>query len=117
MMTIVAFLIDSSTTAERFGGVSISTHSMPSRLAAARIPPTELTAVLIGGSFVPRSLCHSVKDPCGSASMSKHGLVDLICAARWAARVLLPEPPLRDAKTITFIPLASRLTPGGENES
>jgi hypothetical protein len=29
----------------------------------------------------------------------------LICAARCAASVLLPEPPLRDAKTITFIPL------------
>ena len=44
-------------------------------------------------------------------------LLALICAARCAARVLLPEPPLRDAKTMTFIPSASRLTPGYENES
>src|ERR1700751_2233504 len=117
MMTMVAFLMASSTTADRFGGASISTHSIPSRRAAARIPLTELTAVLIGGSLVPRNLCQSVNDPCGSASTSRHGFVALICAARWAARVLFPEPPFRDAKTITFIPLAPRLTPGNENES
>src|SRR5436189_63134 len=35
MMTMVAFLIESSTTADRFGGVSIKTHSTPSRFAAA----------------------------------------------------------------------------------
>ena len=83
MITIVAFLIESSTTAERFGGVSMNTHSKPSRFAPATIPPTELTAVLIGGSLVPRSLCHSVNEPCGSASMSRHGFVVLwTCAAR-----------------------------------
>jgi len=49
MMTMVAFLIESSTTADRFGGVSIKTHSTPSRFAAATMPLTELTAVLIGG--------------------------------------------------------------------
>src|SRR4249919_2449643 len=55
--------------------------------------------------LVPRNLCQSVNDPCGSASTSRHGFVTLwTCAARWAARVLFPEPPLRDAKTITFIP-------------
>src|ERR1700692_5140967 len=73
MITIVAFLMASSTTAERFGGVSMNTHSIPSRLAAAMIPLTELTAVLIAGSLVPRRLCHRVKDPCGSASTSSHG--------------------------------------------
>ena len=55
---MVAFLMASSTTADIFGGVSMNTHSMPSRLAAAIIPLTELTAVLIAGSLVPRSLCH-----------------------------------------------------------
>src|SRR5712671_2588232 len=105
MITMVAFLMESSTTADRLGGVSMKTHSMPSRLAAAIIPLTELTAVLIGGSLVPRSLCHRVNDPCGSASIIKHGFVDLwTCAVIWAARVLFPEPPLRDAKTMTFIP-------------
>src|SRR5579863_1778678 len=72
------------------------------------MPLTELTAVLIAGSLVPRNLCHNVSDPCGSASTNRHGLVVLwTCAARWAARVLFPEPPLRDAKTITFISFAS----------
>ena len=85
-------------------GVKETVDSMPSRLAAERMPLTELTAVLIGGSLVPRSLCQSVSDPCGSASTSRHGFVVLwTCAARWAARVLFPEPPLRDAKTMTFI--------------
>src|SRR5258708_16474267 len=79
---------------------------------------TELRGVLVGGSLVPGSLCHSVNDPCGSASINRQGFVALLtCAARWAARVLLPEPPLRDAKTMTFITLASRLTPERENES
>jgi hypothetical protein len=96
----------------------MKTHSMPSRLAAAMISPTERMAVRIGGSLVPRSLCHSVSEPCGSPSISRHGRVDLwTCAARCAARVLLPEPPLRDAKTMTFIPVASRLTPDAKNES
>ena len=63
MITMVAFLIASSTTADTVGGVSISTHSTPSRRAAATIALTEFTAVLIGGSLVPRSLCQSVSDP------------------------------------------------------
>src|SRR5258705_2879848 len=111
MIAIVAFLMASSTTADMFGGVSMKTHSMPSRLAAATIPATELTAVLIGGSLVPRSLCHSVSEPCGSASISRQGFVGLwTCAARWAARGLFPVPPLRDAETMTFIPLPPDLT-------
>src|SRR3954470_12454987 len=69
------------------------------------MPLTEFTADLIGGSLVPRSLCHSVSEPCGSASTSRIGLVALICAARCAARVLLPQPTFRDEKTITSIPL------------
>ncbi len=63
MIAMVAFLMESSTTADTFGGVSMNTHSMPSRLAAAMIPPTELMAVLIGGSLVPRSLCQRVSEP------------------------------------------------------
>src|ERR1700744_3417326 len=118
MITIVALLIASSTTADVFGGVSINTHSMPSRFAAATMPLTELTADLIGGSLVPRHLCQSVSEPCGSASIIKQGLVDLCtCAAIWAARVLFPEPPFREAKTMTFIRLPSRLTLEAKNES
>src|SRR3954463_12589735 len=63
MMTMVAFRMESSTTADRFGGVSIKTHSKPSRFAAATMPPTEFTAVLIGGSLVPRSLCRGEAIP------------------------------------------------------
>src|SRR5437764_2139443 len=104
MIAIVAFLMASSTTEDMFGGVSMKTHSIPSRLAAATIPLTELTAVLIGGSLVPRSLCQRVSEPCGSASISKQGFVDLVtCAARRAARGLFLETRLREAKTITFI--------------
>src|ERR1700733_1459320 len=113
--TMVALRMASSTTDDTFGGVSMNTHSIPSRLAAAMIPLTELTAVLIAGSLVPRSLGHKVNDPCGTATTSRHGLVILwTCAARWAARLLFPEPPLRDAKTMTFILFASRLTPDNQ---
>src|SRR5260370_24834498 len=77
MITIVAFLMASSTTAERLGGVSMNTHSIPSRLAAAMIPLTEFTAALIGGSLVPPNLCHRVSEPCGSASILQQGFVPL----------------------------------------
>ena len=77
IITIVAFLMASSTTADMFGGVSMNTHSMPSRLAAATMPLTEFTAVLIGGSLVPRNLCQRVSEPCGSASTSRIGFVAL----------------------------------------
>src|ERR1700731_2974164 len=94
----------SSITSDVFGVPYLNTQKYLSRLAVAMIPLTEVTAVLIDGSLVPRSLCQSVSDPCGSASTSRHGFVDLwTCAARWAARVLFPAPPLRDAKTMTFI--------------
>src|SRR6476659_8259263 len=112
MITMVAFLMASPTTDETFGGVSMKTHSMPSRLAAAQISPTERTAVRIGGSLVPRSLCQRVSEPCGSASTSRHGLVALwTCAARWAARVLFPEPPLARCENNDVHSSASRLTP------
>src|SRR5260221_13909700 len=75
MTTIVAFLMASSTTVDMFGGVSMNTHSMPSRLAALMIPLTELTAGLIVGSLVPRRLCQRVGEPCGSAYISRQGLV------------------------------------------
>src|SRR5258708_6066894 len=57
-----------------------------------------------GGSPPPRSLCHKVNEPCGSQSISRTGR-DGRCAwaARCAVSVLLPEPPLRDAKTMTFM--------------
>src|SRR5258707_2849076 len=106
MIAIVAFRMASSTTADMFGGVSMKTHSMPSRLAAATIPATELTAVLIGGSLVPRRLCHNVNEPRGSASISTQGVVDLwACRAELAATGLLPLPPFRDAETMTLLPL------------
>src|SRR5216683_8076728 len=57
-----------------------------------------------GGSLPPLSLCHKVNEPCGSESINRTGR-DGRCAwaARWAVNVLLPEPPLRDAKTMTFM--------------
>src|SRR6202140_2605931 len=65
---------------------------------------TPSMAVRSGGSPPPRSLCHKVNEPCGSQSISRTGR-DGRCAwaARCAVSVLLPEPPLRDAKTTTFM--------------
>lgn len=54
-------------------------HSIPSRLGGACKDAADgVTAVLIGGSLVPRNLCHSVSEPCGSASTSRQGFVDLL---------------------------------------
>src|SRR5439155_524973 len=47
------------------------------RFAAATISLTLRFAIFSGGSFVPRSLCQSVNEPCGSASISKQGFVPL----------------------------------------
>src|SRR5580704_9454744 len=65
---------------------------------------TPSMAARSGGSPPPRNLCHKVSEPCGSQSISRTGR-DGRCAwaARWAVSVLLPEPPLRDAKTMTFM--------------
>src|ERR1700722_7854438 len=65
---------------------------------------TPSMAARSGGSPPPRSLCHKVSEPCGSQSISRTGR-DGRCAwaARWAVNVLFPEPPLRDAKTMTFM--------------
>src|ERR1700726_2904378 len=61
-------------------------------------------AVRSGGSPPPRSLCHKVNEPCGSQSISRTGREGRWAwAARCAVSVLLPEPPLRDAKTMTFM--------------
>src|ERR1700688_3226900 len=61
-------------------------------------------AVRSGGSPPPRSLCHKVNEPCGSQSISRTGREGRCAwAARCAVSVLLPEPPLRDAKTMTFM--------------
>jgi alpha/beta hydrolase fold len=51
-----------------------------------------------------RSRFHRVSEACGSASISRHGRFGLLAmAARCAASVLFPEPPLREAKVMTFI--------------
>src|ERR1700731_998000 len=65
---------------------------------------TPSTAARSGGSPPPRSLCHKVNEPSGSQSINRTGR-DGRCAwaARCAVSVLLPEPPLRDAKTMTFM--------------
>src|SRR2546423_12882574 len=74
MIAIVAFLMASSTTEDMFGGVSMNTHSIPSRLAAATIPLTELTAVLLGGSMVPRPVVESVRGPLAAVPLIQKGL-------------------------------------------
>jgi len=88
-----------------FGGVSTKAHSMPSAVARSRIsftPPREPSPNC--GSAVPRNLCQSDVDPCGSQSISMQRRDGrLACAARWVVSVLLPDPPLRDAKTMTFM--------------
>ncbi len=43
-------------------------------------------------------------EPCGSQSISMQRRDGRwACAAKWAVSVLLPEPPLREAKTMTFM--------------
>ena len=77
MMTMVAFFTASSTTADMFGGVSMNTYSKPSRLAALTSSLTDRVAGLILRSSLPRSLCHNVSEPCGSASINRQGLLAL----------------------------------------
>src|SRR6476620_11352278 len=56
------------------------------------------------GSLVPRNLCQSEVEPCGSQSISMQRREGrLAWAARCVVRVLLPDPPLREAKTMTFM--------------
>src|SRR3954447_5587086 len=70
---------------------------------------------LSAGSLAPRSRCHSVSEHCGSASTSRHGREGwLASAARWAVNVLLPDPPLREAKTIVFTGAAPVVLQQGE---
>src|SRR5579862_9361663 len=113
MTTRVAVRMASVTLADRFGAVSMKTHSTPSCLACLTTSAMLRCADLIGRSSAPppasRNLCQSASEPCGSVSMSRHGRDGLCaCAARWAVNVLLPEPPLRDAKTMTSMtPLQS----------
>jgi hypothetical protein len=105
MTTSVASLIASVTAGDMFGGVSTKTHSMPSEAAFSMIsftPPRDPSRNC--GSEVPRSLCQSDVDPCGSQSISMQRRDGrLACAARWVVSVLLPDPPLREAKTMTFM--------------
>src|SRR5580704_537009 len=113
MTTRVAARMASVTLAERFGAVSMKTHSTPSCLACLTTSAMLRCADLIGRSSAPppasRNLCQSASEPWGSVSMSRLGRDGLCaCAARWAVNVLLPEPPLRDAKTMTSMtPLQS----------
>src|ERR1700752_3106017 len=105
MTTSVAWPLPSVPAGDMLGGVSTKTHSTPSAAAFSMIsfpPPREPSRK--SGSEVPRSLCHSDVDPCGSQSISMQRRDGrLACAARWVVRVLLPAPPLREAKTMTFI--------------
>ena len=71
MTTRVATLIASVTAPDMFGAVSTNAHSTPSAFACSTIswmPPR--TALRSCGSAVPRSLCQSEIDPCGSQSIS-----------------------------------------------
>src|SRR5262249_54844841 len=74
-----------------------------SRLAALTISPTPRVPFLSAGSPAPRSLCQSVSEPCGSASINRQGARLLASAPTWAVSMLFPLPPLREAKTMTFI--------------
>jgi hypothetical protein len=57
-----------------------------------------------GGPPLPHILCQRVSEPCGSASINRmEGSRRCTCAAKRAASVLLPAPPLYDAKTMTFM--------------
>src|SRR5256885_10391940 len=99
MIAIVAFRMASSTTADMFGGVSMNTHSIPSRLAAATIPLTELTAVLIGGFVVARRFFRRVRGRCGYASLSRQGFLGFWASAGGQGRQgLLSLPALRDSE-------------------
>ncbi len=110
MTTRVAARIASATTADISGGVSIRTHSQPSRLAALTMSATPRVPFLSAKPSDRRSRFHNVSEPCGSASISRHGRFGLLAtAARCAASVLFPEPPLREAKVMTFIVSAPRV--------
>ena len=89
---------------DMFGGVSTKAHSTPSARAWATVSLMPRMPLRSCGSAVPRSLCQSEIEPCGSASISMQRRDGrFACAARWAVSVLLPEPPLREAKTMTFM--------------
>src|SRR3954464_5227145 len=104
MTTKVASLIASVTAPDMFGGVSTNAHSTPSARACATVSLMPRIPLRSCGSAVPRSLCQSEIDPCGSASISMQRRDGrFACAARCAVSVLLPEPPLREAKTMTFM--------------
>ena len=88
---------------ERLGGVSMNVHALPSRLAAAREAASEreprLSAISSSPALVPER-----EEPCGSASIKSVGRDGFATwAARWAASVLFPVPPFRDANTKTFM--------------
>src|ERR1700683_3728957 len=106
--TRVAVPMASVTLADVFAGGAMNTHSTPSALACLTTSAMWRCADLIGRSSASpaaaRNLCQRASEPWGSASISRHGRDGLwTCAAIWAVNVLLPEPPLRDAKTMTSI--------------
>jgi hypothetical protein len=100
--TSVDALIASCTTTHMVGAVSMNTMSMPSIIAKASTRSMPRSGVASFGSTSGRSECHSLSEPCGSASMTS---TRLPCALAWAAScavsVLLPAPPLRDASVMT----------------
>jgi hypothetical protein len=84
------------------GGVSMKTHSKPALRAAPTRLSTPRTAVRSGSSPVLRNPCHKLSEPCGSASMRRQRRdARSANAARLAVKVLLPDPPLRDATVMT----------------
>jgi len=102
MTTSVAARTASLTMPDICGGVSMKTHSKPACLAAPTRFSTPRTAVRNGGSPLLRKPCHRLSEPCGSASVRRQRRDALSAnAARLAVKVLLPDPPLRDATVMT----------------
>jgi hypothetical protein len=73
MMASVAQRIASVTLADKFGAVSMNTHSTPSPFAVLRSSAKPRCALLSGSESFTRSLFHSASEPCGSPSMRRQG--------------------------------------------
>src|SRR3954453_11878975 len=54
-------------------------------------------------SAIKRAACQRLNEPCTSASINMTREDAATWAARWAVKVLLPVPPLHEAKGIMFI--------------
>ena len=118
MITMVAFLMASSTTADKFGGVSMNTHSKPSRLAAATIPLTELTAVLIVRFVGAAQLVPECQRPLRIGIDKQTGLRGLMdMRSEMGGQGTLSRAAFTRCENNNVHTFASRLTPDGENES